>query len=62
MTVADSNFEKKVNDFFGDAAKGEEYMKLTKLEEKIKMIWTAPIIQVDHFHIFVHINLQVCIF
>ena len=49
MTVVDSNFEKKVNDFFGDAAKGAEYMKLTKLEEKVKMIWTAPIIQVVHF-------------
>ena len=47
MTVKDANFEKGVADFFGDAEVAEKYMKLKSIEEKIKLIWTAPVIQVD---------------
>ena len=47
MTVKDANFEKGVADFFGDAEVAEKYMKLKSIEEKIKLIWTAPVIQVE---------------
>ena len=44
MTVTD--FEHKVASFFGDAGIAEKYMSLKTIEDKIKMIWTAPVIQV----------------
>ena len=44
MTVTD--FEHKVASFFGDAGIAEKYMRLKTIEDKIKMIWTAPVIQV----------------
>ena len=46
MTIQDPNFEKSVINFFGDEAIAKKYLGLEKIEEKIKLIWTAPIIQV----------------
>ena len=46
MTVKKSNFEKNVAAFFQDAGMAEKYLRLTKLEEKVKLIWTTPIMQV----------------
>ena len=46
MTIQDTNFEKNVINFFGDEAVAKKYLALEKIEEKIKLIWTAPIIQV----------------
>ena len=49
MTIQDTNFEKNVINFFGDEAVAKKYLALEKIEEKIKLIWTAPIIQVEQF-------------
>ena len=46
MTVTDNDFENKVASFFGDTGVAKKYMNLKKVEDKIKMIWTAPVIQV----------------
>ena len=46
MTIQDPGFENNVINFFGDEAVAKKYLALEKIEEKIKLIWTAPIIQV----------------
>lgn len=57
MTVTDNDFENKIASFFGDAGVAKKYMSLKKVEDKIKMIWTAPVIQVGNENIFSHIFL-----
>ena len=55
MTVTDNDFENKIASFFGDAGVAKKYMSLKKVEDKIKMIWTAPVIQVGNENSFRHI-------
>ena len=48
MTVTDSSspYEKGVASFFGDEAAVAQFGKLVKIEEKLQMMWSAPMIQV----------------
>ena len=47
MIVKDSAaYDKGIADFFGDAAQAEQFSKLTKVEDKLKLMWKAPMIQV----------------
>ena len=47
MIVKDSSaYDKGIADFFGDAALAEQFTKLVKVEDKLKMMWKAPVIQV----------------
>ena len=62
MTVKDSNFAKNVAAFFQDAGVAEKYMKLTKLEDKIKLIWTTPIMQVKFLQLTIDVFIQVLFF
>ena len=48
MTVTDNDFENKIASFFSDEGVAKKYMSLKKVEDKIKMIWTAPVIQVGN--------------
>ena len=55
MTVTDNDFENKIASFFGDKGVAKKYMSLKKVEDKIKMIWTAPVIQVGNENCLRHI-------
>ena len=55
MTVTDNDFENKIASFFGDEGVAKKYMSLKKVEDKIKMIWTAPVIQVGNQNSLRHI-------
>ena len=55
MTIKDSNFAKNVAAFFQDSGVAEKYMKLTKLEDKIKLIWTTPIMQVQFLQLTIDV-------
>ena len=47
MIVKDNSaYDKGIADFFGDAALAEQFSKLTKVEDKLKLMWKAPMIQV----------------
>ena len=47
MIVKDNSaYDKGIADFFGDAALAEKFSKLVKVEDKLKMMWKAPMIQV----------------
>ena len=48
MTVTDnlSPYERGVAEFFGDPALAERFGKLSKVEEKLEMMWRGPMIQV----------------
>ena len=47
MIVKDNSaYDKGIADFFGDAALAEKFTKLVKVEDKLKMMWKAPMIQV----------------
>ena len=47
MIVKDNSaYDKGIADFFGDPARAEEFSKLVKVEDKLKMMWKAPVIQV----------------
>ena len=47
MIVKDNSaYDKGIVDFFGDAALAEQFSKLSKVEDKLKMMWKAPMIQV----------------
>ena len=41
-----SPYERGVAQFFGDPALAERFGKLDKVEEKLEMMWRAPMIQV----------------
>ena len=45
MTVKDVNFERGVKDFFGDEAMASKYLELARIEDKIGLMWKAPVIQ-----------------
>ena len=62
MTVTDNDFENKVASFFGDEGVAKKYMSLKKVEDKIKMIWTAPVIQVGNENCLKHIFILTTIF
>ena len=47
MIVKDNSaYDKGIANFFGDAALAEQFSKLSKVEDKLKMMWKAPMIQV----------------
>ena len=48
MTVTDnlSPYERGLAEFFGDPALAERFGKLSKVEEKLEMMWRGPMIQV----------------
>ena len=47
MIVKDNSaYDKGIANFFGDAASAETFSKLVKVEDKLKMMWKAPMIQV----------------
>ena len=47
MIVKDNSaYDKGIANFFGDAALAETFSKLVKVEDKLKMMWKAPMIQV----------------
>ena len=47
MIVKDNSaYDKGIANFFGDAALAETFSKLVKVEDKLRMMWKAPMIQV----------------
>ena len=60
MIVKDNSaYDKGIADFFGDAAVAEQFSKLTKVEDKLKLMWKAPMIQV--ILIFLRLNIDLII-
>lgn len=45
MTIKDVNFERGVKDFFADEATATKYLSLKRVEDKIALMWRAPVIQ-----------------
>ena len=45
MTIKDVSFERGVKDFFADEATATKYLGLNRIEDKIGMMWRAPVIQ-----------------
>ena len=45
MTVKDVNYERGVRDYFADEATASKYLSLKRIEDKITLMWRAPVIQ-----------------
>ena len=45
MTIKDKGFESKVKEFFGDEAAASKFLSLKRIEDKMQLMWSAPVLQ-----------------